>query len=198
MLEALIERGITSRGKGLKVSLFDGMADWMNVPLLFYEGTGRAPERLGLAHPSICPYGAFATADGALVLISIQNEREWVEFCAKFLDEAGLPQREGFQTNVIRVANRAMVDAHIASAFASLSREQAAEKLRAANTAYGFVNDVAAFSHHPALRRASVDTPNGPVSLAAPPVLFSDGPRALGPVPAVGEHSALIRAEFAA
>ncbi|HUN40177.1 MAG TPA: CaiB/BaiF CoA-transferase family protein, partial [Acetobacteraceae bacterium] len=87
VLEALIERGITGRGKGLKVSLFDGMADWMNVPLLFYEGTGNAPQRLGLAHPSICPYGAFATADGALVLISIQNEREWVEFCAKFLEE---------------------------------------------------------------------------------------------------------------
>ena len=197
VLEALIERGITGRGKGLKVSLFDGMADWMNVPLLFYEGTGRAPERLGLAHPSICPYGAFTTADGALVLISIQNEREWVEFCAKFLGEPELPQREGFQTNVVRVENRAMVDAHIASVFADLSREEAAEKLRAANTAYGFVNDVAAFSHHPALRRATVDTPNGPVSLAAPPVLFSDGRRELGPVPAIGEHTALIRAEFA-
>ena len=123
VLEALIERGITGRGKGLKVSLFDGMADWMNVPLLFYEGTGRAPERLGLAHPSICPYGAFATADGALVLISIQNEREWVEFCAKFLDEPELPQREGFQTNIVRVANRPMVDAHIAQRFARLTRD---------------------------------------------------------------------------
>jgi len=198
ILEALIERGITGRGKGLKVSLFDGMADWMNVPLLFYEGTGRAPERLGLAHPSICPYGAFATADGALVLISIQNEREWAEFCARFLDEPDLPQREGFETNVIRVANRATVDAHVAAAFARLSHVEAAAKLRAANTAFGFVNDVAAFSRHPALRRMPVMTPNGPVSLAAPPVLFSDGPRALGPVPAVGEHSAAIRTEFAA
>src|SRR6201996_5843907 len=125
VLEALIERGITGRGKGLKVSLFDGMADWMNVPLLFFEGTGTPPQRLGLAHPSICPSGAFATSDGALVLISIQNEREWVEFCAKFLDEAGLPQREGFQSNLIRVANRSMVDAHVAAAFARLSRTQA-------------------------------------------------------------------------
>ncbi len=196
VLEALIGRGITGRGEGLAVSLFDGMADWMNVPLLFFEGTGRAPERLGLAHPSICPYGAFATADGSLVLISIQNEREWVEFCTRFLDEPGLPQREGFQTNVIRVANRAMVDAHVATAFARLSRTQAAAKLRAANTAFGFVNDVATFSHHPALRRTSVETPNGPVSIAAAPVLFSDGARRLGPVPALGEHSAAIRAEF--
>src|ERR1700728_2510286 len=197
ILEALIARGITGHGTGLKVSLFDGMADWMNVPLLFYEGTGRAPERLGLAHPSICPYGAFATADGALVLISIQDEREWVEFCAKFLDEPELPQREGFQTNMVRVANRPTVDAHVGAAFTRLTRDAAAAKLRAANTAYGFVNDVAAFARHPALRRAVVETPNGPVSLAAPPVLASDGPRTLGPVPAVGEHSAAIRSEFA-
>ena len=198
VLEALIERGITGRGKGLKSSLFDGMADWMNVPLLFYEGTGHAPERLGLAHPSICPYGAFPTADGSLVLISIQNEREWGEFCAKFLDEPELPRREGFQTNLIRVANRPVVDAHIAAAFVRLTREAAATKLRAANTAYGFVNNVAALARHPALRRAAVETPNGPVSLAAPPVLGSDGPRVLGPVPAIGEHSAAIRLEFAA
>jgi itaconate CoA-transferase len=198
VLEALIGRGITGRGQGLQVSLFDGMADWMNVPLLFYEGTGRAPERLGLAHPSICPYGAFPTADGALVLVAIQNEREWAEFCAKFLDEPDLPQREGFQTNLIRVANRGTVDARVADGFARLTREQAAAKLRGANTAYGVVNDVAAFARHPALRRAIVETPNGPVSLAAPPVIASEGPRMLGPVPEVGKHSAAIRAEFAA
>jgi itaconate CoA-transferase len=198
VLEALIERGITGRGKGIAVSLFDGMADWMNVPLLFCEGTGRAPSRVGLAHPSICPYGAFPTADGALVLISIQNEREWAEFCAKFLEEPELPQREGYRSNNERVANRAVVDAHVARTFAALSRDACAQKLRAANTAYGFVNDVAAFARHSALRRLEVATPNGPVSVAAPPARFSDGMRSYGSVPALGEHSAAIRAEFAA
>ena len=196
VLEALIERGLTGRGKGLAVSLFDGMADWMNAPLLIYEGTGKPPPRMGLAHPSICPYGAFGTADGSLVLISIQNEREWGEFCARFLDEPDLPKRAGFETNVIRVANREVVDGHIAVAFAKLTREAAAAKLRAANTAYGFVNGMADFAAHPALRRLEVATPNGAVSIAAPPVRWSDGARALGPVPAVGEHSQAIRREF--
>ena len=171
----------------------------MNVPLLFYEGTGRAPERLGLAHPSICPYGAFATSDGALVLISIQNEREWVEFCARFLDEPDLPQREGFQTNVIRVANRAQVDAHIAAAFARLSRDEAARKLQRGQHGLWLRQ-----------RRGGVLAPSGVAAgaggrrrtdryrLPPPPVLFSDGARPLGPVPALGEHSAAIRAEFAA
>lgn len=196
VLEALIERGITGRGKGLAVSLFDGMADWMNVPLLYFEGTGRQPPRLGLAHPSICPYGAFALADGALVLISIQNEREWAEFCRVFLEEPDLPKQPGYETNVVRVANRAAVDAHVGAAFAKLTRGEAAERLRAANTAYGFVNDLPALARHPALRRVEIGTPNGPVALTAPPVLWSDGARELGPVPAIGEHSAAIRSEF--
>jgi crotonobetainyl-CoA:carnitine CoA-transferase CaiB-like acyl-CoA transferase len=197
VLEALIERGATGRGKGLKVSLFDGMADWLNAPLLIYEGTGKPPARMGLAHPSICPYGAFATADGSLVLISIQNEREWAEFCTRFLEEPELPRRAGFETNVSRVASREVVDVHIAAAFARLTREAAAAKLRAANTAYGFVNTMSDFAAHPALRRVEVATPNGPVSLAAPPVRWTDGERSLGPVPAVGQHSQAIRREFA-
>jgi itaconate CoA-transferase len=198
VLEALIARGITGKGTGIAVSLFDGMADWMNVPFLFYEGTGRAPERMGLAHPSICPYGAFATKDGALVLISIQNEREWVEFCTTFLQQPDLPQRPGFRVNVERVEHRAMVDAHVADTFAGLTRTECAARLRAANTAFGFVNDVAGLARHPALRRLSVATPNGPVDVAAPPSRFSEGEREYGPVPALGAHTEKVRAEFAA
>lgn len=198
VLEALIGRGITGRGRGVAVSLFDGMADWMTVPLLYAEGTGRAPGRVGLAHPSICPYGAFATADGALVLISIQNEREFARFCTDFLGEPDLPAREGFRTNVERVAHRALVDAHLAPAFAALDREACAARLRAASVAYGFVNDVAGLAVHPALRRTAVATPGGPVALPAPPARFSDGDRPLGPVPALGQHTVAVRAEFAA
>jgi itaconate CoA-transferase len=199
VLEALIERGQTGRGKGLKVSLFDAVADWMNVPLLYFEGTGKAPQRLGLAHPSICPYGAFATKDGALVLISIQNEREWVTFCASFLDDPSLPSQAGFESNNIRVANRAVVDARVGQAFAALTRDDAAAKLRAANTAYGFVNDLAALSHHPALRRAPVVLPNGGVAeIVAPAVIRVGEALDLGGVPGIGQDSAAIRAEFGA
>ncbi len=197
VLEALIGRGITGQGKGLKASLFDGMADWMNVPLLYFEGTGRAPARMGLAHPSICPYGAFDTRDGGAVLLSVQNEREWQAFCTHVLDEPDLPRRPGFDSNTARVAHRSTVDAHIATVFASLTREQAGARLRAGNTAFGFVNDLDALAHHPALRRVRVQTPGGPAWIAAPPLIDSAGARELGPVPSIGEHSALIRTEFA-
>jgi crotonobetainyl-CoA:carnitine CoA-transferase CaiB-like acyl-CoA transferase len=196
VLEALIGRSISGQGRRLEVSLFDGMADWMNVPLLYFEGTGKAPQRVGLAHPSICPYGAFETSDGALVLFSIQNEREWAKFCAGVLEAPDLPKQPGYESNTARVANRAEVDARVARLFATLTRQQAAARLDAAGTAYGFVNEVADLVQHPALRRVNVATPGGMASIVAPPAIHDSAVPALGPVPAVGEHDALIRAEF--
>jgi itaconate CoA-transferase len=197
VLEALIGRSVTGQGSRLEVSLFDGMADWMNVPLLYFEGTGIAVERIGLAHPSICPYGAFATADGKLILIAIQNEREWAGFCAGFLEEPDLPAQPGYESNNARVANRAAVDARIARAFLALDRDAAAERLRIAHTAYGFVNGLTDLAAHPALRRAEVETSAGMVSIIAPPAIRDGaGPR-LGKVPEIGEHDQAIRREFA-
>ena len=184
-------QGGTGAGAGVAV------ADWINVPLLYFERTGKAPQRMGLAHPSICPYGAFGTRDGALVLISIQNEREWVTFCASFLDEPELPRQPGFESNTVRVANRAVVDERVGRAFAALTRDAAAAKLRASNTAYGFVNDLAALGQHPALRRTTVALPGGGVAdIVAPAVIRVGETLALGAVPAVGQDSAAIRAEF--
>jgi crotonobetainyl-CoA:carnitine CoA-transferase CaiB-like acyl-CoA transferase len=196
ILEALIGRSRTGQGAKLEVSLFDGMADWMNVPLLYFEGTGQAPKRVGLAHPSICPYGAFETGDASLVLISIQNEREWKAFCGVVLGDADLPSRPGFDSNNARVTNRPDVDAVVAAAFRAMSRDEAARRLNEARTAFGFVNEVADLVQHPALRRAHVATSAGPATIIAPPVLIDGASRALGSVPTIGEHSATIRAEF--
>src|SRR5262249_24905174 len=70
ILEALLARERSGEGAEISVSMFDAMADWMTVPLLQHEG-GKTPQRVGLAHPSIAPYGVFKTHDGAEVLISI-------------------------------------------------------------------------------------------------------------------------------
>lgn len=197
VLEALIARGITGEGCALEVSLFSGAADWMNVPLLYFEGTGRMPQRVGLAHPSICLYGAFPTADDSLVLISIQNEREWARFCAVVLEEPDLADAEGYAPNTVRVDNRETVDRRVAETLVRLTRDAAAARLTEAGTAYGFVNTLADLATHPALLRAAVETPGGTAQIVAPPVLVDGQARALGPVPAIGEHTAQIRRDFA-
>lgn len=193
VLEALIERGRTGRGRAIEINLFEVIADWMNVPLLCFEATGTMPPRVGLAHPSICPYGAFATADGREILVAVQNEREWSSFCRHFLDDPDFGI--AYASNNARVVHRDAVDRRIAEAFAALSAPLAIARLQAANTAFGVVNDVAGLAAHPALRRASVETPRGPVSLAAPPGRRSEAGD-LGAVPSIGQHSAAIHDEF--
>jgi crotonobetainyl-CoA:carnitine CoA-transferase CaiB-like acyl-CoA transferase len=114
------------------------------------------------------------------------------------LGEPDLPSRPGYESNNARVANRPEVDAHVAGVFRTMTRDEAAERLRGARTAFGFVNEVADLVSHPALRRAEVMTPNGAASVVAPPAIVDGAPRRLGPVPGIGEQDAAIRAEFAA
>ncbi|MEK7819982.1 MAG: CaiB/BaiF CoA-transferase family protein, partial [Pseudomonadota bacterium] len=196
ILEALIRRAKTGEGETIKVSLFDGMADWMAVPLLHHDYGGRAPERVGLRHPSIMPYESFATADGGRIVISIQNEREWSRFAERILGRPEWAKEGPFADNVSRVKNREVLLPEIAAAFARLDRETMAGKLQAAGIAYGFVNSIAEFSRHPALRRAETPTPEGPVLVPAPPARRAGETPGLRPVPALGEHSAAIRREF--
>ena len=82
ILEALIRRGIAGRGARIAISIFDVMAEWLTVPLLNHKG-GKSPQRLGLVHPSVAPYGVFATKDGIQILISVQSNRDWAKICAE-------------------------------------------------------------------------------------------------------------------
>lgn len=186
ILEALIRRGITGKGGHISISMFDVMADWLTVPLLNHEG-GKSPKRIGLAHPSIAPYGAFRCKDDQLLLLAIQNDREWANLCRHFLEEEGLIADPRLATNVARVANRAETDALIAAAFARRSGEEAVAALTRADVAFASVNDMEGLSRHPHLRRVTVETPNGPVSYPAPAAIFDAAPRSLGAVPALGD-----------
>jgi itaconate CoA-transferase len=195
ILEALIARGRTGQGAALSVSMFDAMAEWMTVPLLQQEG-GQPPRRLGLAHPSIAPYGVFRTRDGVDVLISIQNDREWRVLAEKVLGDKALAADPAFATNVDRVNRRAETDARVAAVFAAAEADPLTERLAAADIAFARVTDMAALGRHPHLRRITVGLPAGDVSYPAPAVLQTGESRRYGPVPALGAHTEKVRAEF--
>ena len=197
ILQALYARERTGQGCQISVSLFDGLADWMAVPLIHREYTEREPARLGLAHPTIAPYGAYAAGDGAQFIISIQTETEWVSLCRGVLMRPDMIDDARFATNSRRAANRAALDAEMAAALSRFDATGMADALRRANIAFGRYNTVGEFARHSQLRRAEIDTPTGAVSVPAPPQVFDGEPVTPGPVPAVGQHSEAIRREFA-
>lgn len=184
ILEALIARGITGKGANISVSMFDVMADWLTVPLLNHEG-GKSPKRIGMAHPSIAPYGTFITKDGQPILISVQSDREWRKLAELFLGKPELGTDPLFATNVARVANRTETDAAVARGFARLTADEAIAALLEADVALASVSDMARLSIHPHLRRITVETPNGPVSYPAPAAVFAGVTREYGAVPAL-------------
>jgi len=189
ILEALFARTRTGKGADIRISMFDVMADWLAVPLLNSEA-GNPPKRIGLAHPSIAPYGVFQSKDGKDVLISIQSEREWKKLCTEVLMLPDLPNDPRLANVAERVRNRPLTDKIVSDVFGSLSREELIQRLDDADIAFGEVNTMADLTVHPHLRRIEVDTPKGVVTYSAPAAIFVGEPRRYGPVPAIGEHAA--------
>ena len=197
ILQALYARERTGEGGQISVSLFDSIADWMAVPLIHREYSGREPRRIGLNHASIAPYGAYAAGDGTPFIIAIQTAAEWASLCRGVLARPDMIDDPRFSTNSRRTANRAALDEEMGKALSRFDAAQMAEALRTANIAFGRYNTVGEFARHVQLRRAEVGPPSGPVSVPAPPQIFDHHPVALGPSPAIGEHSERIRREFA-
>ena len=197
VLQALFARERTGHGRHITVSLYHALSDWMNVPYLQYAYGGKVPARAGLTHPTIAPYGAYGCGDGKAVLFSIQNEREWVTFCDKVLGQQALATDPRFTDNSARVAARPALNAEIDAVFGRLTRDEVVERLEAARIAYGRVSTLADVAQHPQNRYVEVETPSGPVRMLAPGALVNHTPPVLGAVPALGQHSQAVRAEFA-
>ena len=196
ILEALFARERSGEGRAIKVPMFAAMADWMAVPLLRYDYGGVKLPRTGLSHPLIQPYGAYATRDGPPILIAIQNQREYLRFCNEVLEIPELIDDPRFHDNPSRCENLEELKAIIDERFVGMERGALVARLRESKIAFGQVNDVAGLSEHPALRRIEVGTPGGPVSMVSPPASIVAEDYPLRPVPALGEHSETIRAEF--
>jgi itaconate CoA-transferase len=197
ILAALYARQRTGVGRALELSLYHSIADWMNVPYLQTRYGGSPPKRIGLSHPTIAPYGVYRCAGEAQLLVAVQNEREWGRFAEQVLGVPNIAADERFASNVARVAHRAELDAAIEAVFAAIERDDLIALLERAEIAYGRLIEVADVAAHPQNRFITVGTPVGPVELLESPGSAAGRREAFGSVPALGEHSSAIRAEFA-
>ena len=197
ILQALYARSLTGQGRGIEVSLFHALADWMNVPYIQSHYGGREIRRPGLHHPTIAPYGAYRCGDGRQILLSIQNEREWQRLCGDVLGQPDLPENPKFSSNVSRVTHRADLDAILNTVFSAHSVDDMAAKLQKAQIAFGRLNGMDEFAAHPQNRFVTVRTSGGEMQILAPGAVVNGAVARLGDVPDLGANSAAIRDEFA-
>ncbi|MET7754844.1 CaiB/BaiF CoA-transferase family protein [Streptomyces sp. NPDC005389] len=194
VLAALVRRGTTGRGGPVEVSLLDSLAEWMGHPLHYGMHGGTPPARTGLAHAVIAPYDAYPTADGGLVLLSVQNDREWRRLAEQVLGRPDLADAPEFSTNTARVAGRAATDAVVAAALAPLTAPEALARLDAAGIACARLNSVAELADHPQLtardRWREVGSQVGPLRSLLPPIVFPDAPEPrMDRIPALGQDT---------
>jgi crotonobetainyl-CoA:carnitine CoA-transferase CaiB-like acyl-CoA transferase len=203
VLTALYERERTGRGSSFEVSLFDALGEWMTQPYYYTVYGGTEPARTGARHASISPYGPYAAGNGqggGQVFLGLQNDREWVVLCEKVLGLPELVADPRFVTNPVRAAHDAELRAIIEGVFAALTPDEVAARLDQAGIANARLRTPAEFAAHPQLaardRWREVDTPGGPVRTLLPPVTVPGREAAMGAVPAPGQHTDSILAEF--
>ncbi|MFD8494218.1 CaiB/BaiF CoA transferase family protein [Amycolatopsis sp. NPDC059657] len=199
VLSALYERERTGEGTTFDVAMLDALGEWAGFPYYFAKYGGTEPPRNGAKHAAISPYGPYRTADGT-VFIGVQNDREWLALCESVLGRADLATDARFATNTARVAHDEELSRLIELALAGHSSAEVERRLDTAGIANARMRTMAEFAAHPQLaargRWADVGTPRGEVTALLPPVDVHGRPPRLDPVPALGEHSAAIRAEL--
>jgi itaconate CoA-transferase len=201
VLTALYERERTGAGTSFEVAMLDALGEWTSQPYFYARYGGTPPSRTGARHASISPYGPYRAGDGAQVFIGVQNEREWAVLCADVLGRPDLAQDARFIRNSSRVDNDAELRVMLEEALSGLSSREIIERLDEVGIANARMRTMHEFAEHPQFeardRWREVESPVGPVRSLLPPVTVKGRDAAMGAIPAVGQHSDAIRAEFA-
>jgi itaconate CoA-transferase len=200
VLTALYERERTGQGTSFEVAMLDTLGEWMSQPVYYSVYGGQPPRRTGARHASIAPYGPYPAAGGEQVFVGLQNDREWAVLCEKILHRPELVSDDRFRTNPDRVAHNAELTELLEAAFGTIPAARLMAELDEAGIACARLRSPAEFAAHPQLaardRWREVDTPGGPVRALLPPVSMPGRAAAMGAVPALGQHTAAIRAEL--
>ena len=197
---ALLLRAKTGQGSGIDVSMLESLAEWMGYPLYYSYNDAPPPERAGASHATIFPYGPFRAGDGRSVMLGLQNDREWLAFCEKVLQNSALANDVRFKSNALRSANRAELTDLIEQAFSGFSAAQVATKLNEADIANANMNNMHDLWNHEQLRARNrwvpVDTPVGPVPALKPPGRSTAYEPRMDAIPAVGAQTDAILEEL--
>ena len=197
---ALRHAEATGEGQHVDMALFDAQISVLANQNLNYLVSGKAPTRMGNAHPNIAPYEVLPVRDGHFIL-AVGNDGQFRKFCAAIGLEH-LADDPAFATNAARVANRAGLREKIVEALAALTRDELLPKLEAAHVPASPINDIGqAFADPQAVARGmrlDLDDGHGnALPSVRSPMLMPATPLAYDrPSPRLGEHTDEILAEL--
>lgn len=196
---ALAHRANTGKGQRIDISLLDVQAAALANQALNYLVSGRAPGRLGNAHPNIVPYEAFQTSDGYIIL-AVGNDSQFARFCEvagrrEFANDAR------FATNPSRVENRGSLIPLLADLMRARSSADWLGALERAGVPCGPINDIEQLFADPQVKARGLqisipdsdpaaDRAGSSLPGVASPIHFSETPiRYELPPPRLGQHT---------
>jgi len=184
---ALIARERTGAGQHIDLSLFDTMGAMLANQAMNFLASGKAPKRMGNAHPNLAPYQTLPVADGWFI-IAVGNDGQFARLCG-VLGLAALASDPRFATNAARVTHRAELEQALIGKTRLWKRDDLLAALEAAVTPAGPINTVADLFTDPQFKARGMQIePQGVPGVRAP-LLMSDSPLALvRRSPRLGEH----------
>ncbi len=193
IVTALYNREHTGKGQYVEASLLEGQVAVMSYHAVGYLATGRVPGRLGSGHPSLVPYQAFPSSDGFFI-IGCGNDGLWRRLCPA-IGREDLIDHPKFQTNTLRVENRAEIVSILSEHMKSKTTAEWVDIITEAGVPVGPINRVSEVVVDPQVlaREMMVDLPHPRVpDLKVPgsPLKLSDTPPSYRRSPPEhGEHS---------
>jgi crotonobetainyl-CoA:carnitine CoA-transferase CaiB-like acyl-CoA transferase len=196
---ALIHALKAGEGQLIDVALLDVQSAILANQNMNYLVSGRAPVRLGNAHPNISPYEVVPTADGYLIL-AVGNDGQFRRLCT--ILGLVIADDENFATNKARVANRDAVRRMVST---ETLKWQKADLLKACEdnaVPAGAINTIEEMFADPQIvaRGLRIDLPDAAGTMipgVRTPVVLSETPlRYERPSPRLGEHNEEVLTEL--
>lgn len=197
---ALIHVMKTGQGQHVDMALLDVQSAVMANQNMNFLASGKAPARLGNAHPNISPYEVVPTSDGHIIL-AVGNDGQFRKLCG-ILKLDGVADDERFATNRARVANRDEVRRRVTGATATISKIELLSACEREGVPAGPINSIAETFEDPQVkaRGMRVDLPDADGNLipgVRTPIVFSQTPLVYDrPSPRLGEHTDAVMAEL--
>lgn len=190
---ALYQREKTGEGQRIDISMLESILSWLGYFPHHYWHRGEEPERVGMRHHYVTPYGPFMAGDGEYVNLAVASAKDWEVFCLKVIERPDLLEDPRFASVENRRKHRASLEETIENIFLQRSREEWLDRLSRAKLPHGKVRGIAEVLAHPQViaRRIirEAESPVGRVPVIGSPLRLSASPARDDRIPGLGEDT---------